>query len=179
MVALLPTVSFIALAKLTRLAGADIMLIPTVWSSYQVASLEECLRTVHALQQDLGDIKTCFPQPGGGLHPGTVPLVTQEYGPDIIMSAGGGIVGHPQGPRAGAKAFRQAIDAVMANRPVLEYAAKHAELRAALDQWGTFERPRSVWGYASAEYSPLRVERVHVVHEKAAAKKKAPAKKSA
>jgi len=165
MLALLPSISFVALAKLARLAGADILLMPTVWSSYQVATLEECLRTVSALQQKLGDIKTCWPQPGGGLHPGVVPLLTQEYGPDIIMSAGGGLVGHPMGPTAGAKAFRQAIDAVMAEADLQEWAANHPELQAALDQWGTFERPKSVWGYASAEYSPKKVERVQLIHQ--------------
>jgi hypothetical protein len=53
----------------------------------------------------------------------------------------------------------------MGECPLYAWAEKHPELQAALDQWGTFERPRSVWGYASAEYCPQRVERVQMVHK--------------
>ena len=129
-------------------------LVPSAWLAYQVATLEEGLRTVAALQQKLGDIKPTFPVPGGGLHPGLVQHVVQEYGPDIILASGGGLLGHPQGGAAGAKAYRQAIDAVMAGKPVQEWAKDHAELRVALETWGSFERPKTPWGYASGEYRP-------------------------
>jgi 2,3-diketo-5-methylthiopentyl-1-phosphate enolase len=155
MLALLPSISFTALAKLGRVSGADIVLCPSFWSSYQVASLEECLRTVYGLQQYLPGIKPSFPMPGGGLHPGLVPLVVQEYGPDCILAAGGGLLGHPQGYTAGARAMRQAVDATMQDIALEEYAAEHPELEAALDHYGTFQRPTTPWGYASPEFRPL------------------------
>jgi 2,3-diketo-5-methylthiopentyl-1-phosphate enolase len=154
MLALLPTIAFTALAKLGRVAGADIVLSPSYWSSYQVATLEECLRTAYALQQDLPGIKPAFPMPGGGLHPGVVPQVVQEYGPDIILAAGGGLLGHPQGYTAGARAMRQAVDATMADVPLQDYAATHPELQAALEHYGTVTRPTTPWGYASPEFRP-------------------------
>jgi 2,3-diketo-5-methylthiopentyl-1-phosphate enolase len=159
MVSLLPSISFIVLAKLGRIAGADMMLIPTTWSSYQVASLEEGLRTASALQQKLGDIKPSLSLPGGGIHPGLVPHIVQEYGPDIVLLAGGGMLGHPQGPTAGVKAFRQAIDAVMENRALVEWAKDHKELKTALDTWGTFERPKTPWGYYGSEFRPKLIRR--------------------
>jgi len=159
MLALLPSMSFTALAKLGRVAGADIVLCPSFWSSYQVASLEECLRTVYGLQQEMVGLKRSFPMPGGGLHPGLVPQIVQEYGPDIILAAGGGLLGHPQGYTAGAKAMRQAIDAVMQEVPLEEWAKSHPELQAALDYWGTVERPKTPWGYASPEFRPRVLQR--------------------
>jgi 2,3-diketo-5-methylthiopentyl-1-phosphate enolase len=158
-VALLPNISFNVLVKFSRLCGADLTLVPTVWSSYQVASLEEGLRSVHALQQELGDIKRTFPVPGGGLHPGTVNHVVSEYGPDIVLAAGGGMLGHPQGYTAGAKAFQQAIAAVMAGQDLGEAAKKNPELKAAIDQWGLFERPVTPWGFAGAEFMPKKIQR--------------------
>ncbi|WXG47762.1 MAG: RuBisCO large subunit C-terminal-like domain-containing protein [Candidatus Atabeyarchaeum deiterrae] len=44
---------------------------------------------------------------------------------------------HPNGPAAGARAFRQAIDAVMQGTKVSEYAEEHEELKTALTKWGT------------------------------------------
>ena len=160
MLSLLPRISFIALAKMGRVAGADMMLIPTMWSSYQVATLEEGLRTAFALQQRLHGIKRTWPLPGGGIHPGLVHLLMQEYGPDIVLMAGGGLLGHPQGYTAGAKAFRQAVDAVMNDIPLEKYAQDHPELQAALDQWGTFDRPKTNWGYAGAAFQPKTARRV-------------------
>lgn len=159
-VALLPTISFPVLVKMSRLAGADLTLVPTVWSSYQVASLEEGLRSVHSLQVPIPGIKRTWPTPGGGLHPGLVPHVMSEYGSDIVLACGGGLMGHPQGGRAGAAALRQAVDATMADVPLEEAAKRHPELQAALDQWGMFERPSTPWGYASAEFRPNKIQRV-------------------
>ncbi len=57
----------------------------------------------------MGPFPKSFPAPSAGIHPGLVPKILQDYGQDVIINAGGGVFGHPKGPRAGAKAFRQAI----------------------------------------------------------------------
>jgi ribulose-bisphosphate carboxylase large chain len=62
-------------------------------------------------------------------------------GTNMCIQVGGGIHGHPDGTRAGAAAFRQAVDATVAGVEMNEYAADHAELAVALDKWGT-ETPR-------------------------------------
>jgi ribulose-bisphosphate carboxylase large chain len=58
---------------------------------------------------------------------------------DIALQLGGGTQGHPDGIKAGAIAFMQAIDAYKADIPVQEYAKKHKELAHALDKWGTLK----------------------------------------
>jgi ribulose-bisphosphate carboxylase large chain len=57
-------------------------------------------------------------------------------GSDIIIQAGGGVWGHPDGGEAGARALRQAIDVAMMNENLLDYAKNHAELQKAIDTWG-------------------------------------------
>ena len=76
--------------------------------------------------------------PGGGVHPGMLPILTEDLGTDWIMGAGGAIHGHPMGPTAGAIACRQAIDAMMANVPLQEAIKEHKELRDAIEAWGIF-----------------------------------------
>ena len=52
------------------------------------------------------------------------------------MQFGGGIHGHRMGTVAGAKAVRQAVDAVMQGKSLKEYAKQKKELKIALKQWG-------------------------------------------
>ena len=63
----------------------------------------------------------------------------QDLGTNIMIGSGGGIHAHPSGPIAGAKAFRQAIDAAMQGIPVKQYAKDkgHKELSEALGLFGT------------------------------------------
>ena len=73
-----------------------------------------------------------------GTHPGLVQKLISELGTDIILGAGGSIHGHPMGAVAGAKAFRQAIDAVMKGVELRKYAEDHKELDVALKIWGVY-----------------------------------------
>jgi 2,3-diketo-5-methylthiopentyl-1-phosphate enolase len=150
----LPMINFPVLAKLCRLCGADMMLTPSVWSSIPVASLEEALRTSQILQAPFHNIRRTWPMPAAGMYPGLVPVLLLEHGPDIIIPAGGGILGHPMGYKAGAMAWRQAIDAAMAGVPLREAAREHPELKAAIELWGIRERPVTPWGYSGPSYHP-------------------------
>lgn len=154
MLNLLPTINFPVLAKLCRLCGADFMLTPTQWSSLEVASLEEALRVNQILHAPFYHIKPTMPNPAAGIYPGVVPMMILDNGPDILISAGGGMLGHPMGYRAGAAAFRQAIDAAMSDTPLQEAAQNQPELMAALQTWGVRERPMTPWGYSGPNYHP-------------------------
>ena len=88
------------------------------------------------------------------MHPGLAEVVIQECGLDVIIPAGGGLLGHPMGPTAGAKAWRQAIEAVMDGIPLEEAAKEKPELKAALEFWGTIERPKTPWGYSAPGFRP-------------------------
>jgi len=88
------------------------------------------------LAEDWLHIKPVFAVCSGGLYAGHVPELVKMLGNDIVIQAGGGVHGHRKGTRAGAKSMRQAIDAVMNNIPLKEYAKKNKELSIALKQWG-------------------------------------------
>ena len=154
MLALLPTMSFPVLSKLARLCGADMMLTPSFWSSLQVCSVEEELRTSQTLRAGFYDIKRTWPMPAAGMQPGLVDVLIQEHGIDFVVPAGGGMLGHPMGYKAGAMAWRQAIDAVLSGMSLQEAAQKYAEFRAAAETWGIRERPKTPWGYAGLDYHP-------------------------
>ena len=86
----------------------------------------------------MGDFPKTFPTPSAGIHPGLVPQILKDYGHDvIIINAGGGVHGHPQGVRAGAKAFRQAINWVTKRGNFGGISEREfPELAAALHYWG-------------------------------------------
>ncbi len=156
MIAMMKQISWPVLAKLCRLCGADQMLTPTMWSSIPMVSMEEGLRTSFVKLAPWGHIKRTFPMPCAGVYPGLAEVIIGEYGPDIIIPAGGGMLGHPDGYTAGAEAWRQAIAAVMSGVPLPEAARKpeNRSLRSALGKWGYMERPKAPWLRLAPEYQP-------------------------
>lgn len=132
-----PTVgiaSHLVLGKLPRLAGADLVVYPSPYGT--LSSLRsKHLRLAAALTRPFHGLAPALPVPGGGLHPGLVPALAADLGTDFALGAGGAIHGHPLGARAGARAFRQAIDASVAGEPLQVAADRHPELAAALSAW--------------------------------------------
>jgi 2,3-diketo-5-methylthiopentyl-1-phosphate enolase len=127
-----------------------------MWSSIPMVSLEEGLRTSFVKLAPWGHIKRTFPMPCAGVYPGLAEVIIGEYGPDIIIPAGGGMLGHPDGYTAGAQSWQQAIKAVMDGIP-LPQAARNVEnkaLRGALEKWGYMERPKAPWLRLAPEYQP-------------------------
>ncbi|MCL4386332.1 MAG: RuBisCO large subunit C-terminal-like domain-containing protein [Actinobacteria bacterium] len=126
--------SHLVLGKLARIIGADMIVYPMESGKYRL--LDERYRQIaYDLILPLHNIKPTLPIPAGGVYPGIVPKIISELGFDCAISAGGAIHGHPLGAAAGAKAFRQAIDAVVANIDLDEYAKNHEELKVALEKW--------------------------------------------
>jgi 2,3-diketo-5-methylthiopentyl-1-phosphate enolase len=154
MIAMTPRIAWPPLAKICRLCGADLMLTPSYWSSIPMVSLEEGLRTAQVKTAPFFHIKKTWPMPAAGMYPGLLPTLVREYGNDMVIPAGGGMLGHPRGYTAGAKAWRQAIDAVMDGIPLEKAAKTKPELKAAIDYWGVLKRPRTPWLRASPRYHP-------------------------
>lgn len=127
--------SSLVLGKLPRLAGADIVVYAYPYAKFSFLR-DRYLQIVQMLRAPFYDLSTVFPMPGGGVHQGNVPLLMKELGTDWVIGAGGAIHGHSMGPRAGAKAFRQAIDAVVAGIPLEQAAREQPELQAAVERWG-------------------------------------------
>jgi ribulose-bisphosphate carboxylase large chain len=139
-------IDFLVLAKLARLAGGDQLHIGSIVGKMEgpkddVIEIEEAIEQpiIKAHTQTLGinwhGIKPMFAVCSGGLHPRLVPELIRLLGRDIVIQAGGGVHGHPFGTRAGAKAMRQSVDAVMKGIPLADYAQEHVELAKALEKW--------------------------------------------
>lgn len=126
------------LGKLMRIAGADLSLFPSPYGSV-VMPKEENLAVRDALLSDELPVPASMPVPSAGIHPGLVPLILRDFGQEVVVNAGGGIHGHPQGTAAGGRAFRQAIEAATAGRKLSEAANDYEELRTALELWGNKE----------------------------------------
>jgi len=139
--------SMLAVSDIARLIGVDQLHIGTVVGKLEspreeVIALRDNLQrkrtnsNASSLGQDWGRIKPVFPTCSGGLHPGLVPKLIRIVGTDIIVQAGGGVWGHPDGGKAGAMALRQAIEAAMSGESLKSCARDHRELRRALETWG-------------------------------------------
>ena len=97
------------------------------------------MSVAHDMIMPLHNIDQTWPMPSGGISQGHVEELIDDMGTDVVVAAGAGIHAHPMGPRAGAVAFRQAIEAKMQGIPVSRYAKEegHEELKAAMEAWGS------------------------------------------
>jgi len=125
--------SHLSLGKLPRLCGADVSCFAI---SYVPTSREKLKKAVIALQSPFYGLKRSWPLMGGGMHPGMVKKVMEQFGNDIILCAGGGIHAHPMGTRAGAMAMWQAIDGVLQGHTIEQTAQQFKELGKAVEAWG-------------------------------------------
>jgi ribulose-bisphosphate carboxylase large chain len=135
------------IAQLARMVGVDTLHIGTIYgkmtgSKKEVLHIKEEIekqftsQTKNNLEQKWYNIKPIMGVASGGVYPGIVPKMLKTMGNNIVIQAGGGIHGHPNGTIAGAKAMRQAIDAAIKSIPLKKYAEKYIELNQALKKWG-------------------------------------------
>ena len=99
------------LGKLPRLAGADLTLFPSPYGS--LATPRDEAFAIRDLSAEPHWSKPILPVPSAGIHPGLVADIIRDFGTEVVINAGGGIHGHPDGAAAGARAFRQAITYVL------------------------------------------------------------------
>ena len=142
-------ISMLTIAKISRLLGVDQLHIGTAVGKMDGAAIEvEAIeneiearfidenKKLHILEQRWHGIKPVFAVCSGGLHPGMSAELIKIMGKNIIAQYGGGVHGHPNGTRSGAKAARQSVEAVMAKKTLKQYAKTHQELDEALKYWG-------------------------------------------
>ncbi len=127
-------INMVVLAKVSRLIGVDQLHVGTAVGK-MAETRQEVIANKNACVEPFGEIKKVLPVASGGLHPGMVPKLVEYFGSDVIIQAGGGIHGHPDGTTKGATALRQAVDASMMDIPLQEYGKTHAELGKALTKW--------------------------------------------
>lgn len=122
--------------KLARLAGADHLHVGGINSKF-FESNESVLASIRAIQAPVGDTTPAFPVLSSGQSAATATTTYEMAGTDDLMVlAGGGISGHPDGPVAGVRSMRSAWDALAAGSTVERAAADNPALRRALEHFG-------------------------------------------
>ncbi len=129
-------VAMLPLTKLTRMCGGDALHIGTLGVGKMSGSSKEDSNLTACLGKDV-PYKTVMPVCSGGVYPGIVDAIVKKAGNNVQIQAGGGVAGHPEGVRAGAKGMSQAVDAAFLGIPAEEYAKDHRELAIALEKWGS------------------------------------------
>lgn len=103
-------IAFSVFAHFQRLCGADIVITPAPYGTFDVMSKEEHKNNILALLIDELHIAQTFPAFCGGQSPRTVSLLRGDVGSDdFIIVAGTSLYDHPDGPSAGAKALRESF----------------------------------------------------------------------
>ena len=120
--------------QLARLAGVDLLCIPTPYGKFSL-NYSKYIQIVHSLRSPFHSKPGVWPIAGGAIKQGHIPKLFNDLGRDFIIGAGGAIHGHPMGPAAGARAFRQGIDLIM-QYGQLEEKKFGRELQVAIDKWG-------------------------------------------
>ena len=143
-------ISMLTIAKTARLIGVDQLHVGAIVGKMKGGKeevrmigeeIEEKIihpsKAEHVLEQKWYNVKPVFAVCSGGLYPGTIPSVVKAMGNNnVIIQAGGGVTGHPDGVFYGARAMRQAVEAIMQNIPLREYAKNNIELYKAINKWG-------------------------------------------
>jgi ribulose-bisphosphate carboxylase large chain len=129
--------SFVAYQKFWRLAGVDHTHVNGLRNKFcepdesVIASARACLTPMFPPPYNGCEIMPVF---SSGQSARQAADTYRELGStDLIYAAGGGILGHPQGPAAGVASLQQAWDAAIQGIPLQDFAAHHTELHAALE----------------------------------------------
>ncbi|PTD94544.1 ribulose 1,5-bisphosphate carboxylase [archaeon SCG-AAA382B04] len=128
-------ISMVPVSKLVRLAGGS-QLHTGSYHGKMHGEKKEITKSKRALRDEWFNHKPALPVASGGIHPGLVAKNLNYYGKNSVIQAGGGIHGHPDGTREGAKAMKQAIIAWKEDISLEEYSKNHRALAKALERWG-------------------------------------------
>jgi 2,3-diketo-5-methylthiopentyl-1-phosphate enolase len=120
----------VVLGTLMAHGGADAVLYTAHYGSLPFDAQEE------ALIRDSLRSRNVFPVPSAGIHPGIVPQALADYGQDVILNAGTGIMDHPDGPQVGVKAFFEALERIQQGASFALEMLPHGALRRAIEKWG-------------------------------------------
>jgi ribulose-bisphosphate carboxylase large chain len=121
------------LQKLSRLAGIDQLHVGGFHSKMFVSDEETQRNVLDVLTPMLGGYRS-LPVISSAQWAGTAPTAWElTHSQDLLVMAGGGMLGHPAGAAAGVRSMRQAWEASITGEPLESAAQRHQELRQALD----------------------------------------------
>ncbi len=121
----------VVLGTLMAHGGADAVLYPAHYGSLPFDPGEE--NQIRDILRSRG----VFPVPSAGIHPGIVPRVLADYGEDVILNAGTGIMDHPDGAASGVEAFFAALERNARGESFDLASLPPGALKRAVEKWGT------------------------------------------
>ncbi|BDA75370.1 Ribulose-bisphosphate carboxylase [Calothrix sp. PCC 7716] len=125
----------VSLGTLMAYAGADAVLYPAHYGNLPFDANTE------AKIRDILRARNVMPVPSAGIHPGVVGKAVSDYGQDVILNAGTGIMDHPDGAGSGVKAFFEALECVNKSESLnfdsLDSLPDGA-LKSAIQKWGVW-----------------------------------------
>ncbi len=142
------SMSMVVIAKIMRLLGVDSLhggAPKTKMENYNEPKLiQEALQADITPESDMTLGQNWFGMKGvwhtasGGLHSGTIGESIIKLGEDIILQAGGGVLGHPWGIEAGVEAMVEARDIAMERQDLKQWILDHPQsaLAKAASHWG-------------------------------------------
>lgn len=143
------SMSMVLIAKIMRLLGVDSLhggAPKTKMENYNepklIQEVLQCDITPESnmtLGQNWFGMKGVWHTASGGLHPGTIGESITKLGEDIVIQAGGGVLGHPWGIEAGVEAMVQARDIAMERGDLKKWILDNPDSALA--------KASSVWGF--------------------------------
>lgn len=142
------SMSMVVIAKIMRLLGVDSLhggAPKTKMENYNEPKLiQEALQADITPESDMTLGQNWFGMRGvwhtasGGLHPGTIGESITKLGEDIVLQAGGGVLGHPWGIEAGVEAMVEARDIAMERKDIKKWIIENPQsaLAKASSSWG-------------------------------------------
>ena len=95
--------------QLARLGGADATIFPNFGGRFSF-SHEECKEIAAATAAPMGQLRSIFPAPGGGMSLARVPEMIETYGQDLIFLIGGGLFKHGPDLVENCRYFRKMVE---------------------------------------------------------------------
>jgi len=128
--------SQLMLGKLSRIAGADMCMFSSPYSSYPIIK-RRYKQIADSQRLPLYSIKKTMPVVGGSITPLTAEKIINDLGKDVMLAVGGSIIGHPLGATAGAKAMMEAIEYIKKDIALDETLKKKCSkaLKISLEKW--------------------------------------------
>ncbi len=126
--------SYVAWSKIWRLAGADHMHVNGLANKFSEPD-DSVVEAARSCRTPMFESKPCTVMPvfSSGQTVRQAPATYAVMGsPDLLVTAGGGILAHADGPGAGVSALREAWEAAVQGVPLAAYARTHPALQAAL-----------------------------------------------
>jgi len=107
------------LGRLFRVFGADISVFPNAGGRFTFTE-QECRDLAIAMRERLGEVKSGFPSPAGGMSIERIDSMVAAFGHDAVFLIGGALMRHSPDPEIGARAFIAAIESAVSARKAAE-----------------------------------------------------------